>query len=68
MREQAVLERLKKGDRHIGEMVTQIYADTDPRLHAAAGLSLLAHLEDLVARGVVMTDGAPAINGTYVLK
>ena len=68
MREQAVLERLKQGDRYIGVMVTEIYRDTDPRLHAAAGLSLLAHLEDLVARGVVETDGAPAIDGAYALK
>ena len=28
-----------------------IYRDTDPRLHGAAGLSVLAHLEDLIARG-----------------
>lgn len=68
MREQAVLERLKKGDRHIVDMVKEIYRDTDPRLHAAAGLSLLAHLEDLVARGVVETDGAPAVDGDYALR
>jgi hydroxyacylglutathione hydrolase len=33
----------------------------------AAGLSVLAHLEDLVARGVVATDGPPAIDGVYRL-
>ena len=33
----------------------------------AAGLSVLAHLEDLVARGVVATDGAPSIAGVYRL-
>jgi hypothetical protein len=26
---------------------------------------VLAHLEDLVARGVVATDGDPVIGGTY---
>ena len=31
----------------------------------AAGLSVLAHLEDLVARGVVRTDGPPSIAGIY---
>ncbi|MEM9104289.1 MAG: MBL fold metallo-hydrolase [Pseudomonadota bacterium] len=67
MREQAVLDRLKLGDRTIGDMVKEIYKDTDPRLHAAAGLSLLAHLEDLVARDEVETDGAPSIDGIYRL-
>jgi len=65
MRERAVLERVRKGDRTIRAMVEAIYRDTDPRLHAAAGLSVLAHLEDLVERGVVETDGMPAIDGIY---
>jgi hypothetical protein len=30
-------------------------------------MSVLAHMEDLVARGVVETDGAPAIDGVYRL-
>ena len=42
MRERAILERLKAGDRTIAEMVSKIYRDTDPRLHGAAGLSVLA--------------------------
>ena len=53
MRERAILERLQQGDRTIAEMVAQIYRDTDPRLHGAAALSVLAHLEDLVTRGIV---------------
>ena len=65
MRERAVLERIRKGDRSIAQMVREIYRDTDPRLHGAAGLSVLAHLEDLVARGVVETDGPPAMDGVY---
>ncbi|MER9025803.1 MBL fold metallo-hydrolase [Mesorhizobium sp. M0815] len=65
MRERAILERINSGDRTIRIMVEAIYRDTDPRLHGAAGLSVLAHLEDLVARGLVHTDGAPAIDGIY---
>ncbi|MER8402790.1 MBL fold metallo-hydrolase [Mesorhizobium sp. M1348] len=65
MRERAILERINSGDRTIKDMVEAIYRDTDPRLHGAAGLSVLAHLEDLVARGLVHTDGAPAIDGIY---
>ncbi len=65
MRERAVLDRLEKGDRTIADMVKTIYRDTDPRLHGAAGLSILAHLEDLVGRGLAITDGAPSIAGIY---
>ena len=68
MREAAVLERLRKGDRSIADMVKVIYRDTDPRLHRAAALSLLAHLEDLVGRGMVETDGAPSIDSAFHLK
>ncbi|MER9346079.1 MBL fold metallo-hydrolase [Mesorhizobium sp. M0239] len=65
MRERAILERVKEGDRTIVDMVKAIYRDTDPRLHGAAGLSVLAHLEDLTARGLVVTDAAPAIDGIF---
>ena len=65
MRERAILERIARGDRTIKNMVAAIYRDTDPRLHGAAGLSVLAHLEDLVARGLVATEGDPAIDGIF---
>lgn len=65
MRERAVMERIRAGDRLIADMVKVIYARTDPRLHGAAGLSVLAHLEDLIEKGQVLTDGAPSITGTY---
>ncbi|RAZ92890.1 MBL fold metallo-hydrolase [Mesorhizobium hawassense] len=65
MRERAILERIRAGDRTIKEMVAAIYRDTDPRLHGAAGLSVLAHLEDVVARGLVATEGGPAIDGIF---
>ena len=67
MRERAIVERLYRGDRTIPEMVRAIYRDTDPRLHGAAALSVLAHLEDMVARGIAATDGAPSIDGVFSL-
>lgn len=68
MRERAILERLKAGDRTIPEMVAAIYRDTDPRLHGAAGLSVLAHLEDLVAHGAVTAEaGEPSLDGIFLL-
>jgi glyoxylase-like metal-dependent hydrolase (beta-lactamase superfamily II) len=67
MRERAVLERLRAGDRKIPDMVKVIYASTDPRLHGAAALSLLAHIEDLIEQGRVITDGPPSLFGEYRL-
>jgi hypothetical protein len=65
MRERAILVRLQAGDRTIPEMVATIDRTTDPRLHGAAGLSVLAHIEDLVARGEVATEGEIAIDSAY---
>lgn len=68
MRERAIIERLRAGDRTVPEMVAAIYRDTDPRLHGAAGLSVLAHLEDLVGRGVVDAEPEPSIDGVFALR
>ena len=65
MREKAILERIQGGDRVIPDIVKAIYRNTDPRLHGAAALSVLAHLEDLAARGVVAADGGVSIDGVF---
>jgi glyoxylase-like metal-dependent hydrolase (beta-lactamase superfamily II) len=66
-REASILHRLASGDAGIPSIVRAIYIGLDPRLTGAAGLSVLAHLEDLVTRGKVVTDGQPAIDGAYRL-
>jgi glyoxylase-like metal-dependent hydrolase (beta-lactamase superfamily II) len=66
-REASILHRLEKGAADIPTLVRAIYIGLDPRLIGAAGLSVLAHLEDLVSRGVVATDGEPSVGGTYRL-
>ena len=66
-REASILHRLAKGEADIPTMVRAIYIGIDPRLMTAAGYSVLANLEDLVARGIVATDGDPVIGGTYRL-
>lgn len=66
-REASILHRLAKGDADIPTIVRASYIGIDPRLVNAAGYSVLAHLEDLVARNVVATDGDPVIEGTYRL-
>lgn len=68
MRERAIVERLSAGDHTIAEIVKSIYRDTDPRLHGAAGLSVLAHIEDLIGRNVVAVEGDPAIDSVYRVK
>jgi glyoxylase-like metal-dependent hydrolase (beta-lactamase superfamily II) len=64
-REASILHRLAKGEADIPTLVRAIYIGIDPRLTGAAGYSVLAHLEDLVARGIVATDGDAVIGGTY---
>lgn len=66
-REASILHRLSKGAADIPTIVRASYIGIDPRLVNAAGYSVLAHLEDLVARGVVATDGDPVIGGVYRL-
>ena len=65
MRERAILARLAAGDRTVGELVGSIYRDTDPALHGAAALSVLAHLEDLVTRGLVGSDGPAGLSSRF---
>jgi glyoxylase-like metal-dependent hydrolase (beta-lactamase superfamily II) len=66
-REAAIVNRIAKGESDIPGLVEAIYTNLDPRLVKAAGMSVLAHLEDLVARGAVATDGPPSIVGRYRL-
>ncbi len=66
-RESAILRQLGKGESDIPALVSAIYSGLDPRLAKAAGLSVLAHLEDLVMRGAVATEGAASIEGRYRL-
>ncbi|KAF5886207.1 MBL fold metallo-hydrolase [Rhizobium sp. PEPV16] len=64
-REQTVLARVRAGDTEIAEMVKVIYRDTDPKLHGAAALSVLAHIEDLLERGEISADGPPSLAASY---
>jgi glyoxylase-like metal-dependent hydrolase (beta-lactamase superfamily II) len=66
-REASILARLAAGDRTIAAMVPAIYQGLAPALTSAAGLSVFAHLEDLVARGIVWTEGPPTLQSEYRL-
>lgn len=66
-RETAILRALERGPMSIPDIVRAIYIGLDPRLAGAAGLSTLAHLEDLVTRAAVLTDGPTLPDGIYRL-
>jgi glyoxylase-like metal-dependent hydrolase (beta-lactamase superfamily II) len=56
-RERQILRELERGIDAIPDMVSHMYKGLDPRLHGAAGRSVLAHLIDLENRRRVTRDG-----------
>ena len=56
-RERQILDLLQLEAQAIPAMVAAMYRGIDPRLHGAAGRSVLAHLIDLEARDRVWRDG-----------
>lgn len=64
-REASILRQVESGDTTIEAVVDNIYVGLDPKLVGAARLSTLAHLEDLVARGLVESEGPPTLTGRY---
>jgi glyoxylase-like metal-dependent hydrolase (beta-lactamase superfamily II) len=66
-REAAILKELAAGPADIPALVRAIYVGLDPRLTAAAGMSIFAHLEDLMTRELVVSDPPPSILGNYRL-
>jgi glyoxylase-like metal-dependent hydrolase (beta-lactamase superfamily II) len=56
MREQAILECIRAGTNTVRAIVPVIYRDLDPKLVKAATLSVLAHVEHLISRGLVRSD------------
>jgi glyoxylase-like metal-dependent hydrolase (beta-lactamase superfamily II) len=59
MREAAVLECIRAGTNTARSIVPVIYKGLDPKLTKAATLSVLAHAEHLIERGLVRCDLSP---------
>ena len=55
-REASILNGLKDGPQTIPALVAKVYVGLSPSLTRAAGLSTLAHLEDLAERGLVVDE------------
>jgi glyoxylase-like metal-dependent hydrolase (beta-lactamase superfamily II) len=56
MREQSILDCIRSGTNTVAAIVPAIYRDLDPKLTKAASLSVLAHVEHLISRGLVRCD------------
>jgi glyoxylase-like metal-dependent hydrolase (beta-lactamase superfamily II) len=56
MREQAVLDCIRTGTNTVKAIVPVIYRDLNPKLLNAAALSVQAHVEHLIDRGLVRCD------------
>lgn len=59
MREDSILGCIRNGSSTIPQIVAIVYRDLDPRLVNAASLSVAAHVERLVERGLVTSIGPP---------
>ena len=68
-RETQVIAQLARGKTQIKDMVVEMYADVDKRLHPAACHSVLAHMIRLVELGrVECMGGPPCVDSLYALR
>ncbi len=67
-RESAIATAVDAGLDTIPAIVAKIYEGLDPRLTGAASLSVLAHLEDLVARGLIDAGGPATLTARYARR
>lgn len=66
-REQTILACLDEGVRTIPGIVERLYGSLDAELKQAAGLSVLAHLDHLIGRDLVLADDPGArLSASYV--
>jgi len=66
-RERQVIAQLAAGRTNIKQMVEEMYADVDKRLHPAAAHSVLGHMIYLVEKGLVDCAGEPSLDSEYRL-
>ena len=66
-RSAAIMKGLAAGDETIPLLVARIYVGLDPKLTAAAGRSVYAHLVELVEQTRVICDGPPSLESRYRL-
>jgi len=65
-REQAILDAVRQGTNTIRKLVSVIYRDLDDDVVSAATLSLRAHVEHLVERGLIVCDDVANVDCSVV--
>ncbi len=65
LREATIFSAIQSGHRTIPAIVEKLYIGLDEKLKKAASLSVLAHLEDLCARGRVDAAGPATLEASY---
>lgn len=65
MREVSILNYLDAGPSTIPAIVAKVYENLNPVLVGGAAMSVLAHLEDMVDRGLVIADGPATLVARY---
>ena len=66
-REAAILEKIRQGEKTLSRIVETVYASTDKRLHGAAALTAMAHLERLQNLGRISIAGSNGFEATYAV-
>ena len=66
-REAGVIACLEAGIGQVDAMVERLYIGLNPNLRRAAGRSVLAHLIDLIGRGIAKSDSNVSVEATYRL-
>lgn len=66
-REAAILEKIRQGEKSLNRIVEKVYASTDKRLHGAAALTTMAHLERLQKLGRISITGTNGYDATYTV-
>ena len=67
-REQTILACLEEGVNTIPRIVGRLYGALDTELIEAAGLSVLAHLEHLINRELVLAEGQADLSSAFYLR
>lgn len=63
-REEQVLDAIRSGRGSVEAIVPLVYPTIDAKLTRAAALSVQAHVEHLIARGLVTCDGGQTLSGS----
>lgn len=56
-REQAIVAAIRDGRETVRDVAALIYDNLDPKLHTAALLSVMAHVEHLIEREILIGEG-----------